>query len=87
MRAAIQMLLPKEIEVDWTAVVLNGNRWWNAGGRFMVWSGGHKDAGLAAIHEGGHSFQQLADEYGGNCTFSGNTWRRHEARYELRTIQ
>jgi hypothetical protein len=70
-RAAIMRLLPKEIEVDWTAVVLNGDRWWNAGGRFMVWSGGHKDAGLAAMHEGGHSFQLLADEYGGNCTFSG----------------
>ncbi|MFM2417649.1 MAG: hypothetical protein RL385_2372 [Pseudomonadota bacterium] len=69
--AAIARLLPKEIEVDWIAVVLNGNRWWNAGGQLMVWSGGHKDAGLAAMHEGGHSFFLLADEYGGNCTFNG----------------
>lgn len=70
-RAAITRLLPATIEVDWTAIVLNSNRWWNAGGRYMVWSGAHKDAGLAAIHEGGHSFENLADEYGGNCTFSG----------------
>jgi hypothetical protein len=73
--AAIMRLLPREIEVDWKAVVLNSNRWWNAGGRFMVWSGAHKDAGLAAQHEGGHSFQDLADEYGGNCTFSGDEAR------------
>jgi hypothetical protein len=71
-RAAIMKLLPKEIEVDWTGVVMNDASWWNAGGRFMVWSGGHKDAGLAAMHEGGHSYQLLADEYGGNCTFSGD---------------
>ena len=67
----IQELLPPEIEVDWTAVVLNGNRWWNSGGRIMVWSGGHQNAALAAQHEGGHAFQRLADEYGGDCTFSG----------------
>jgi hypothetical protein len=71
-RAAIMKLLPKEIEVDWTGVVMNDDRWWNAGGRFMVWSGGNKDAGLAAMHEGGHSYQLLADEYGGDCTFSGD---------------
>jgi hypothetical protein len=70
--AAIDERLPAEIEVDWTAVVLNGDRWWNSGGRIMVWSGAHQDAALAAEHEGGHSFQRLADEYGGNCTFSGN---------------
>jgi hypothetical protein len=74
-RDAMTRLLPKEIEVDWVAVVLNGNRWWNAGGRYMVWSGAHKDAGLAAMHEGGHSFQLLADEYGGNCTYSGDEAR------------
>lgn len=73
--AAIGERLPAEIEVDWTAVVLNGDRWWNSGGRIMVWSGGNPDAPGAAMHEGGHSFQQLADEYGGNCTFSGEESR------------
>ena len=70
--AKIQELLPKEIEVDWKSVVLNDSSWWNSGGRIMVWSGGHKDAALAAEHEGGHAFEILADEYGGDCTFSGS---------------
>jgi hypothetical protein len=73
--AKIEELLPAEVEVDWTAVVLNDSSWWNAGGRIMVWSGGHKDAALAAEHEGGHGFQLLADEYGGNCTYSGTEAR------------
>jgi hypothetical protein len=30
----------------------------------MLWSGGNKDAPGAALHEGGHGFHQLADEYG-----------------------
>ena len=68
----IDELLPATIEVDWTAVVLNDDRWWNSGGRLMVWSGAHEDAALAAEHEGGHTFQRLADEYGGDCTFSGS---------------
>ena len=29
----------------------------------MMWSGGNPDAGGAALHEGGHGFNQLADEY------------------------
>jgi hypothetical protein len=70
--AKIQELLPKEIEVDWKSVVLNDSSWWNSGGRIMVWSGGHKDAALAAEHEGGHAFEILADEYGGDCDFSGS---------------
>ncbi len=70
--AAIEDLLPATIEVDWKAVVLNASGWWNSGGVPMVWSGGHPDASLAAQHEGGHTFFILADEYGGNCDFSGN---------------
>lgn len=33
----------------------------------MYFSGGNRDAGGAALHEGGHGFHQLADEYG-TCT-------------------
>jgi hypothetical protein len=36
----------------------------------MLWSGGNKDAAGAALHEGGHGFHQLADEYG-TCTGAG----------------
>ena len=58
-------MLPASFEVDWTAVVLNGSSWWNTGATLMLWSGGNRDAAGAALHEGGHGFHQLADEYGG----------------------
>ena len=67
---AISSNLPPGFEVDWKAVVLNNNRWWNTGAVLMLWSGAHKDAAGAALHEGGHGFHQLADEYTGsdsNC--------------------
>jgi hypothetical protein len=68
---AISSNLPASFEVDWKAVVLNNERWWNTGAVIMLWSGANKDAAGAALHEGGHGFHQLADEYGGtngNCT-------------------
>ncbi len=63
--AAIVNYLPASIEVDWKAVVLNNDRWWAAGGIPMIWSGAHAYAPEAALHEGGHSFHTLADEYSG----------------------
>jgi hypothetical protein len=65
--AAIKQYIPTSMPVDWKAVMLNGNKWWNSGGMLMYWSGGNKDAGGAALHEGSHGFHQLADEYG-DCT-------------------
>ena len=44
--------------------MLNGTSWWNTGAATMLWSGGNADAPGAALHEGGHGFHQLADEYG-----------------------
>jgi len=73
---AISANLPASFEVDWKAVVLNNNRWWNTGAVIMLWSGAHKDAAGAALHEGGHGFHQLADEYGG--TNSGCTKEYNE---------
>ena len=61
--SAISANLPASFEVDWRAVMLNGSSWWNSGGTTMMWSGGNADAGGAALHEGGHGFNQLADEY------------------------
>jgi hypothetical protein len=58
--------VPASFEVDLRAVVLNGDSWWNSGGTLMMWSGGNNDAGGAALHEGGHGFHSLSDEYG-NC--------------------
>jgi IgA Peptidase M64 len=62
--------LPKTLTIDWRAVMLNGNSWWNSGGTTMLYSGGNTDAPGAALHEGGHGFHQLADEYG-TCTGAG----------------
>jgi len=55
--------LPATFEVDWKAVVLNQSKWENTGARLMLWSGAHEEAPGAALHEGGHGFHQLADEY------------------------
>ncbi|HVY36739.1 MAG TPA: M64 family metallopeptidase, partial [Polyangia bacterium] len=59
--------LPKTLTVDWRAVMLNGSSWWNTGSTTMLFSGGGTDAPGATLHEGGHGFHQLADEYG-TCT-------------------
>jgi hypothetical protein len=67
--AAISQNLPASFEVDWRACVLNGSSWWNTGSQLMLWSGGHNEAAGAALHEGGHGFHQLADEY---CTRTGS---------------
>jgi len=61
--------LPDTFEVDWRAAVLNGDSWWNTGSSLMLWSGGNNEAAGAALHEGGHGFHQLADEYG-DCSSS-----------------
>jgi hypothetical protein len=73
--AALQEHLPSNIDADWRAVSLNGDTdgWWNSGGPIMVWNGnfGNRlNAASVALHEGGHTFHRLADEYGGtsnNC--------------------
>lgn len=79
--AYIKANVPATFEVDWKAVVLNQNKWENTGSYLMLWSGGGDDAAGAALHEGGHGFHQLADEYGSqtgclgqkaSCGESGN---------------
>jgi hypothetical protein len=62
---------PAGMTVDWHSIVLNNNKWWNTGSVWMLWSGGNKDGPKGGMHEGGHGFHQLADEYGG--TNSGCT--------------
>lgn len=61
--AALEANLPADFEVDWHAIMLNNDRWWNTGSPWMMWSGGHGEGPAAALHEGGHGFHQLADEY------------------------
>jgi hypothetical protein len=78
--------VPKTFEIDWQAVVLNQNKWENTGGYpFMLWSGGHADAPGAALHEGGHSHNQLADEYcakGTGATCGGNMCGGNGTEYQ-----
>jgi len=62
---------PAGMNVSWHSIVLNNNRWWNTGSVWMLWSGSNKDGPKGGMHEGGHGFHQLADEYGG--TNSGCT--------------
>jgi hypothetical protein len=69
-RAAMTALTantPAGMTVDWHSIVLNNSRWWNTGSSWMLWSGGNADGPKGAMHEGGHGFHQLADEYG-TCT-------------------
>ncbi|MFZ5895263.1 MAG: M64 family metallopeptidase [Myxococcota bacterium] len=73
---AFKANLPASFVLDWRAVVLNGKSWWNTGSALMLWSGAHAEAAGAALHEGGHGFHQLADEYGG--TGSGCSTERAE---------
>ena len=61
--AYLDQNLPETIEADWRAVVLNQDLWENTGSALMLWSGAHEEAPGAALHEGGHGFHQLADEY------------------------
>ncbi len=67
--------LPEDVDVDWVGLTINAGpgNWWNSGGQFMLWNGGYeprpgvrRNAANVALHEGGHSFHGLADEYGGN---------------------
>jgi len=69
--AYLKAKLPASFEIDWKAVVLNQAKWENTGARLMLWSGAHADAAGAALHEGGHGFHQLADEYCAKATGAG----------------
>lgn len=74
--SAMAEFLPDFVDVDWAAVTLNGDAdgWWNSGGSIMVWNGnfGNRlNAASVALHEGGHTFHRLADEYGGDSSNCG----------------
>jgi hypothetical protein len=62
---------PAGMTVNWHSIVLNGSSWWNTGSTWMLWSGGNSNGPKAALHEGGHGFHQLADEYCASATGSG----------------
>jgi hypothetical protein len=67
-QTALDANTPSGMTVDWHSIVLNDDHWWNTGSAWMLWSGGNANGPKAALHEGGHGFHQLADEYGNTCT-------------------
>lgn len=52
-------------------VLVNDIKYGGGGGYFSVFAAGNSSAQEIGLHEMGHSFAGLADEYGGNGTYSG----------------
>lgn len=53
-------------------ITVNDTMYGGGGGNFAVYAGGNSSSKEIALHELGHSFSNLADEYGGNTgTYSG----------------
>ncbi|HEY7374885.1 MAG TPA: M64 family metallopeptidase [Polyangia bacterium] len=70
--------LPKSLIIDWRAGMFNTTDYCNSGGQgLLTLAGGHSDEPAAALHEGGHAFHALADEYsdctGANCGANTNS--------------
>jgi hypothetical protein len=64
-------LSTSNVEPDWVAVALNTDRWVAAGGYPMLWPGGQRTPEIG-VHEAGHTFHALADEYSeGNGLYEG----------------
>lgn len=64
-----------DITADVRWVVVNDTRYGGGGGGYAVFAGGNSYAGELALHETGHSFSDLADEYVdpsyGSAVYSG----------------
>ncbi len=59
-------LAGSNLQVHMRLVTVNDSLYGGAGGSFSVYAGGNSAATEIALHELGHSFAGLADEYGGN---------------------
>lgn len=61
---------------DFTAemqfVSVNDTKYGGSGGTYAVFAGGNSAANEVALHEVAHSFDHLADEYGGGGLYSGS---------------
>jgi hypothetical protein len=62
------------ITADMKLVTVNDTRYGGGGGSYAVYAGGNSSAPEVALHETGHSFSGLADEYtyGGADTYTGS---------------
>lgn len=52
-------------------VTVNDTRYGGSGGTYAVYAGGNPSATEIALHETGHAFAGLADQYGGDGTYAG----------------
>ncbi len=53
-------------------VTVNSSVYGGGGGSWAVYAGANSNALEVALHESGHSFNRLADEYGGDATYTGS---------------
>ena len=62
-----------EINAEMGFVTVNDTQYGGGGGKYAVYAGGNQSSLEIALHEVGHSFAALADEYdfGGPTTYSG----------------
>lgn len=66
--AALNAGLNGAFTADMKIVTVNSTQYGGGGGTWAVYAGGNTSATEIALHELGHSFGGLADEYGGNTT-------------------
>lgn len=59
------------IDVDMRLGAVNSSKYGGCGGQWAVWAGGNSSAKEIALHEIGHSFGGLADEYFSSGTYNG----------------
>lgn len=59
------------IDIDMRLGTVNSTKYGGCGGQWAVWAGGNGSAPEIAIHEIGHSFAGLADEYFSPGTYTG----------------
>lgn len=70
--AALSSGLGGALTADMKIVTVNATQYGGGGGTYAVYAGGNSSATEVALHELGHSFAGLADEYGGNTgTYTG----------------
>lgn len=70
---AIRTNIGRAFAPDMKLVTVNSTRYGGGGGSYAVYAGGNGSAPETALHEIGHSFAGLADEYdyGGGTVFTG----------------
>jgi hypothetical protein len=59
------------IDIDMRLGTVNSTKYGGCGGQWAVWSAGNASAREIAVHEVGHSFSKLADEYFSPGNYTG----------------